>query len=241
MSRHQLRLTALLALVLAACEGASSQGPEENPATRKPKATPFALAAALRPVQTRNTKALGTGKLLVASRSLGDPHFARTVVLLVHSDANGAVGLILNRRSKLPISRVLKDVKAAKDRSDPVYVGGPVEMPSVYALLQTSNKIEGAERVTPGVYWISEKNLFQRTLGTKPDPAVFHVYLGYAGWSAAQLRAEVGLGAWFIFPGDKNAIFNADPDSLWLEMIRKTELNVADSRPSTVQPPSASF
>ena len=109
------------------------------------------------PVQSKNAKDLGAGKLLVASRDLGDPHFAETVVLLVHYDEEGVVGLILNRRTDVPLSRVLKDPKAAKDRSDKVYLGGPVETPGVFALLQSPAKVEGAQHIFGAVYLISTK------------------------------------------------------------------------------------
>jgi putative transcriptional regulator len=69
---------------------------------------------------------LAAGKMLVASRDLPDPNFSKTVILLVQYDDEGVVGLILNRRSKVPISRVLEDVGGAKERSDPIYAGGPV-------------------------------------------------------------------------------------------------------------------
>jgi putative transcriptional regulator len=169
--------------------------------------------------------------LLVASRNLGDPQFAKTVILLARYDAQGALGLILNRRTDVPLSRVLESPKAAKDRSDPVYFGGPLEMPTVFALFQSPAKLEGAEHVFDGVYLIAAKPLFEQTLAARPDPGVFHVYLGYAGWTQDQLRMEVELGAWFIFPAEASTVFNADPDSLWLEMIRKTELQLARSEP----------
>jgi putative AlgH/UPF0301 family transcriptional regulator len=62
-------------------------------------------------------------------------------------------------------------------------------------------------------------------------PGVFHVYLGYAGWTQDQLRAEAQLGAWFVFPADAATVFNSDPDSLWLQMIQKTELHLAKTEP----------
>lgn len=74
------------------------------------------------PIQLKDPENLGIGKLLVASRGLSDPHFAGTVILLVHYDEKGVVGLVLNRRTDVPLSRVL-DLKAARDRSDPVYLG----------------------------------------------------------------------------------------------------------------------
>jgi putative transcriptional regulator len=186
------------------------------------------LPAVFLPVQSKQAKDLAAGKLLVASRELADPNFAKTVILLVHYDAQGVVGLILNRRTDVPLSRVLDDLKLAKDRSDTVYLGGPVETPLVFALSQSPAKIVGAEHVFGGVYLISSKRVFEDTIAAKPDPGVFHVYLGYAGWSADQLRREVELGAWFIFSEDASTVFNSHPDSLWSEMIGKTELQLAE-------------
>jgi putative AlgH/UPF0301 family transcriptional regulator len=190
------------------------------------------LPAVFLPVQSKNAKDLAAGKLLVASRDLADPNFAKTVILLVHYDAQGVVGLILNRRTDVPLSRVLDDLKPAKDRSDRVYLGGPVETPLVFALFQSPAKIEGAEHVFGGVYLISTKSLLEETISAKPDPGAFHVFVGYAGWTADQLRKEVELGAWFVFPEDASTVFNSDPDSLWSQMIGKTELQVAGSEPA---------
>jgi len=188
------------------------------------------------PVQFKNPKELGIGRLLVASRGLGDPNFAGTVILLVHYDENGVVGLVLNRRTDVPLSQVL-ELKAAKDRSDPVYIGGPMEPSAALALFQSSAKIEKAEDIFGGVYLISDKGLFEKTISAQPDANVFHVYLGYAGWTQDQLRTEVQSGAWFVFPADTATVFNSHPDSLWLQMIYKTELQLAKTEPFA-DPPS---
>ena len=189
------------------------------------------------PIQFKSPQDLGVGKLLVASRGLGDPDFAGTVVLLVRYDEKGALGLILNRRTDVPLSRVL-DLEAAKDRSDPVYLGGPVGPSAVFALFKSSAKMEKAENIFGGVYLISDKALFEQTISARPDPGVFHVYLGYAGWTQDQLRTEAQSGAWFVFPADAATVFNSDPDSLWLQMIQKTELQLAKTEPfvETSQP-----
>jgi putative AlgH/UPF0301 family transcriptional regulator len=193
------------------------------------------------PIQFKDPKNLGVGKLLVASRGMGDPHFAETVILLVRYDDKGVLGLVLNRRTSVPLSRVL-DLNAAKDRSDPVYLGGPVDPAVVLGLFQSSAKMEKAEKVFGGVYLISDKTLFEQTIAARPDPRVFHVYLGYAGWTPDQLRAEVQLGAWFIFPVDAATVFDSDPDSLWLRMIHKTELQLAKTAPFTeISHPTAQF
>ncbi len=188
------------------------------------------LPAAYLPIQFKNPKDLGIGKLLVANRGLGDPRFAATVILLVHYDENGVLGLVLNRRTNVPLSQVI-DLKAARDRSDPVYGGGPMEPSDVFALFRSSAKIEKAESVFSGVYLITDKDLFEKTISGRPDPDDFHVYLGYAGWTLDQLRAEVQLGAWFVFPADAATVFDSDPASLWPQMIQKTELRMAKTEP----------
>ena len=195
------------------------------------------LPAVFAPVQSRDAKDLGIGKLLVASPNLADPNFAKTVILLVQSDDQGIVGLILNRRTDLALSRVLEGLPGTKDRSDKAYLGGPVEVPAVIALLQSPDKVEGANHIFKGVYLISTKTLLEQTLAVRPDPQVFHVYLGYAGWTSDRLRKEVELGAWFIFPADSGAVFNSDPGSLWSQMIRKTEQKFARIPPLRTQLP----
>jgi putative transcriptional regulator len=188
------------------------------------------------PIQSKNPRGLSAGKVLVASRDLGDPNFAHTVVLLLRYDAQGVVGLVINRRSDIPLSRALHDVKAAKDRSDPVYLGGPVETPAVFALFRSTGKPEGADQIFSGVYLISAKPAFERIISARPDPKAFHVFLGYAGWTREQLQVEVKLGAWYIFPADAATVFNSDPDSLWFQMIRKTELKFTKISPADEAP-----
>ena len=183
------------------------------------------------PVQSKNPELLGVGKILVASRNLGDPYFAQTIILLVQHDAGGVVGLILNRRTELPMSRVLGDYQAAKDRSDPVYFGGPVDSQQIRALRKSPANLDGATQICQGVYQIATKAQLERTLTDRAAPKAFHVYLGYAGWQGDQLRKEMELGAWFVFPGDAETVFNSDPDSLWPQMIRKTELQMARNEP----------
>jgi len=182
------------------------------------------------------TDVLKVGKFLVASRDLGDPNFAQTVILLVHySEDQGAVGLVVNRRTDVPISRVFQDLKEAKNHSDPVYVGGPVELNSVLALLKTASKPENATRVFADVYLLSNKDVLKATLASGAEASVFHTYVGYAGWGAGQLEHEVELGAWHIMPADAATVFHADPESVWPRLIRRTETQVA--RRSIYTPP----
>jgi putative transcriptional regulator len=174
------------------------------------------------------TDDLAVGRFLVASRDLGDPNFAKTVILLVHYKPDqGAVGLVVNRATDVPISRVFQDLKEAKSRTDPVYVGGPVELNTVMALFKTASKPENSTRVFNDVYLISNKDLLKATLASGAESSVFHTYVGYAGWGAGQLEHEMELGAWHVMPADAATVFHSDPDSVWPRLIRRTETQVA--------------
>jgi putative transcriptional regulator len=185
------------------------------------------LAAPALLAQSKNTRDLGPAAVLVASRDLADPNFAKTVILLVHYDDESVLGLIVNRHTDVPISRLFESVRAAKSRSDSIYLGGPVEISTVFALFESPDKPKGAAPVFGETYLISTKEVLEKTVAAKPDPDVFHVYCGYAGWTNAQLKKEVDLGSWYIFHADTGMVFDADPDSLWLRMIKKSEQQVA--------------
>ena len=180
--------------------------------------------------QSVRAKDLATGKLLVASRPLRDPNFAHSVVMLVDYQEDGVVGLVLNRRTRIPVSQALS-IPEAKRRSDPLYVGGPVEEDTVMALARLSAGSAGALHVFGDLYLISAKPLLARTMASSLGAGALHVYSGYAGWTGPQLRHEVEIGGWFIFPGDAAVVFDPDPGSLWSRLIEKAEARVAMNLP----------
>jgi len=171
---------------------------------------------------------LASGKFLVAGRDLADPNFAESVILLVNYDAeHGAMGLIVNRRTDVPLSRLFADFKEAKTRTDPAYVGGPVELSTVLALLRSSVQPGDARRVFGDVYLINTKDQLQKALADREEPGSFHVFVGYAGWGTGQLEHEVELGAWHIMPAESALVFHSDPDTVWPRLIKRTEQQIA--------------
>jgi len=195
------------------------------------KRLPILAAAALWAVsaaaQSVRVEDLGTGKLLVASRDLLDPNFVQTVVLLVRYQEDSVLGLVVNRQTQIPISRVFPELKAAKGQTDPIYRGGPVERTAALALMRSGSKPEEAEHVFASVSMITSRGLLEKMIAEKMHPSMFHIYLGYSGWTAQQLRGEVEHGAWYIFPGNPATVFDPDSDTVWSRMIRKTEERIA--------------
>ena len=170
--------------------------------------------------------AVRVGTFLIATEKLGDPNFAETVVLIVqHDPAQGTVGIIINRRTDFPLSQIFPEIKAAP--ADPVFLGGPVARTSGQALLRLPAKTADTTRVSGDVYLTAAKDLIDKSVTARTSPAKFRLYIGYAGWGAGQLDAEVRLGAWLLVPATPALIFDNDPDSLWSRLVHQSQMQVA--------------
>lgn len=170
---------------------------------------------------------LARGKFLIAPRESQDPNFAGTVVLLIHYDDDGAVGLVINRPTKLPLSQLFDEVRSARKIGDVAYFGGPVELRDVLALCRSRKKPEASIRMFGDVYLLSTKAGLEKALSSKPTPKTLRVYVGYTGWAPGQLEHELDLGAWRILPGDEESVFDADPAGVWPRLIDRTEMRIA--------------
>jgi putative transcriptional regulator len=179
--------------------------------------------------QQATERQLDAGSVLFANEKLSDPNFARSVILIVRFDPDkGAEGLVLNRQTEIPISRVFPKAKHAA--KDPVYLGGPVEITGVQALLRLPEKTNDALQVVGDIYVTGAKELIDKSIDSEADSSKFRLYLGYAGWAAGQLDAEIRLGAWSVIRGGSKIIFDPNPDSLWPRLTRESRMQVASAR-----------
>lgn len=186
------------------------------------------LAASALLAQSKKVEDLAAGKLLVVPREPPDPAFAESVILLVRYERSGALGLIVNHPTKVPVSRALHDVKGASKSADMLYLGGPVDVDGVMALVR-SNAAPGGEalRVFGDLFMVNSKKSLEKALNTGKPLGDVRVYVGYCGWEGGQLEAEVRLGGWYIFDRNAESVFDAKPDTLWSRMIARTEYRIA--------------
>ena len=184
------------------------------------------LGASTLPAQSRRPEDLDVGKLLVVPRQSPDPRFAESVVLLVRYAEDGTVGLMINRQTTLPVSRVLRDLKGSSNYSDSAYAGGPVDMEAVQALVKSPAGPHDETHLFGSVYLASKKAELEKALAAGKGSKEFRIYLGYCGWSHGQLENEVNAGAWYIFNGSEGIVFDSNPSTLWSRMIARTELHV---------------
>jgi len=204
------RLTALRWLTCALLLGAAAR-------------TVYATADISR-VQLRSgaLKNLRPGTLLVAERDLPDPNFTDTVVVLAQfDDKEGAMGLIVNRQTSVPLSRVMPDLKSRGETT--VFLGGPVSADSVLVLARSAHPIAGSQHVAADLYLVTSRESLEAQLQSSGGRERVRVYLGYCGWAPGQLERETVAGGWHVLPPDPGVVFDADPDSVWEREVKKSE------------------
>lgn len=167
-----------------------------------------------------------TGRLLLATPSLTDANFARSVVLLLNHDEDGALGVVVNRPLDVDVSAVLPGWQPFATAPGKLFQGGPVALDSALGLVAVPGDQPdpvGVRRVFASV-GLGSVGLVD--LDTPPEAVVeelagLRIFAGYAGWSAAQLESEIAEGAWFVLPAEARDAFSASPQDLWGEVLRR--------------------
>jgi len=157
------------------------------------------------------------GHLLVASPHLGDPNFARSVVLIIQHEAEGALGVVLNRPSGKNIADVWEELTGTpNERDDPIYLGGPLEGPlmAIHTL-----KDAGEKEIVPGLWFATHRDHINAVVSQSTTP--FRLFSGYSGWGAGQLDGEMEVGGWLTVEATAEFVFAANDDELWQLVVRR--------------------
>ncbi|PQO26020.1 YqgE/AlgH family protein [Blastopirellula marina] len=162
------------------------------------------------------------GQFLIASPYLPDPNFLRTVVLMVQHDDEGALGLVLTRPIHVTVQEIWKNVSGESiDAPENVLQGGPVEGPLM--ALHQEEKLAELE-VIPGVYFSSQRENIEPLIRESRNE--FRLFLGYSGWGAQQLEAEMEVGGWLTLPATKEQVFETNNDLLWKSVSGEVGTNI---------------
>jgi putative transcriptional regulator len=172
---------------------------------------------------------------LLSMPQLVDPNFNRTVVLLCKHNEEGAFGLVMNR-PLLTTGRVVVnlDPPISTERELEVWVGGPVEPERSWILVGREDKAPGDDpdkeredddglagvRIADDLYLSTSPDLLRRLLEPSPPPRA-RLIVGYSGWGAGQLEAELEASAWLMSEVESDLIFKTPADRMWDVAIRR--------------------
>lgn len=166
---------------------------------------------------------LSSGALLVATPALLDPNFERAVVLLLDVDESGALGVILNRPTSVPVDEVLPGWSELADEPHVLFQGGPVGTDSALAVALVPDRDEAEDPVgfrrMFGEIGIVDLDTPTEIIG--PALSGLRIFAGYAGWGSGQLEDEVEEGSWYVVPTAPGDLAGADPEGLWARVLRR--------------------
>ena len=155
------------------------------------------------------------GSLLVAHPNMLDPNFRRTVLFIsMHDPKEGALGVIINRPLDKQVADLVTGTPPAGLASVPVFLGGPVgKNQLVFAAFEWQ---QGAG------FRLNHNVSFEETSAPDDPKKLGRIYafVGYAGWGAGQLEAEMKQKAWLLQKPNRSVLKLDRLPKLWFDIMR---------------------
>src|SRR6266480_2119857 len=164
--------------------------------------------------QDGKTRRSFAGSLLIAHPNMLDPNFRRAVLFIsVHDPEDGALGVILNRPLDKQVADLVNDEPPAGLANVPVFLGGPVGRNQLMFAAFEWQKAEGL-KINHNV------NLEEASQLLNNDPSSVRAFVGYAGWGAGQLEAEMKQNAWLLQKPSPSVLKLDRLPKLWFDIMR---------------------
>jgi putative transcriptional regulator len=166
----------------------------------------------LRPEEPRSL----AGSLLVAHPNMLDPNFRRTVLFIsAHDPDDGAIGVIINRPLEKSVADLVTETPPEDLADVPVFFGGPVGKNQLMLAAFEWHKDEGLKL---NQHSLDADNPLS---GTSAGALPIFAFLGYAGWSAGQLEAEMKQNAWIVQKPSRAALKSERLSRLWFDIMNR--------------------
>jgi len=165
-----------------------------------------------------NQAAPAAGDVLLSEPFMDDPYFGRKVVLLCEHNDEGSFGFVLNNYVDVSLNEVMDDLPAVASR---ISVGGPVKNSNLY-YIHTREDIPESVPVVDGVFMGGDFEVIKELIqSNRIDASQIRFFIGYSGWSPAQLNEEIQSRSWFVSRAAKLDIMRTDEDneSYWKRLI----------------------
>jgi putative transcriptional regulator len=183
--------------------------------------------------------------LLIALPAINDPHFVKSVVLLIQHSKDGAIGYVVNRPLPPSLRDAVFESRYKIPPHIPVWMGGPLAGHQGVVLHNqgrdpTANFSSGTLRVSASEEAIDalieqvEADMERggdKEIRRKAYP--FRFVIGNASWGPKQLDAEMKAGMWIQKPLDVNLLFATPWQEIWPQAIAEIGVHPLDIKPTT--------
>jgi putative transcriptional regulator len=190
------------------------------------------------PASQKGESGFFDGQLLIAMPGMLDDRFARAVIYVCAHSEEGAMGIVVNRPAeRVDFRQLLVQLKVigpeeairlpAEASSVPVLNGGPVDASRGFVLHSNDFSIDNSTLSIGGGVSLTATIDILRAIARGAGPGRALVALGYAGWAAGQLEAEIQHNGWLNCPADPSLIFDSALDLKYERAFRMAGIDLA--------------
>lgn len=160
------------------------------------------------------------GHLLLAMPNIADPRFHRAVVFICAHDANGAMGLnLIDPQNLTHLGGLMTQLEVAETVPAslgrvPVLNGGPLETGRGF-ILHSGEFHQKETVVVNDQFGVTATMEGLQAIAREAGPEKFVFALGYAGWQAGQLEAELADNAWLLIEATPALVFDTPANEKW--------------------------
>ena len=165
-----------------------------------------------------------TGKILIASPSMLDPRFDKSVIYVCEHSLNGAMGIIINQPIKeIQLNEIFSQMNIksiGKNFKRDVYFGGPVETSRGFILHSSDYEIPETIHLNNEVSLSSSTEILQ-SIAKGTGPENYFMAFGYSGWSSGQLDQEIKDNSWLHTEADNKILWHYKNKEKWNKALYK--------------------
>ena len=175
-----------------------------------------------------------SNQFLIAMPGMADPNFNSSVTLICEHNEYGALGIVINRPLGLTLAELFEqlsidDYDNAVSSSN-VLCGGPV-MPERGFVLHEAGKSWDSSLVISDTLHLTVSRDVLDAMAAGEGPPHSLVALGYAGWEAGQLEAEMLANVWLNVSASNEIIFDAPYPERWALATRELGIDINQLSP----------
>ena len=174
--------------------------------TREPK------ASAMKPAYSKSLPSF-RNHLLIATPALAQGFFAKTVTFLCEHSEEGAMGLVINQPLPVSFADLFASLELPLERQNTqqkVFAGGPVNTEHGFILHNPEGQWESSLAISEDFSLTTSRDVLA-AIGAGDGPKKYLIALGYAGWGAGQLEAELTENTWLTVKADPGIVFDTQP------------------------------
>jgi putative transcriptional regulator len=171
---------------------------------------------------------------LVARPELGDPFFQESVIVMLpplEQSPGLAVGVIVNKPIHITLKEIFPQERSLQDRSDPVYLGGPVDAGRPGAIFRAAKAPKRAMHLLADLYVSFDGDFIVGLLKKSKGDGSMRIFMGRAQWAPSQLRSEMMQRAWYGERAESSWIFSQTPQDVWRILLQRAQPSPLVSRP----------